>query len=50
MLFINNKIINCCFQKTFLNQKIDFKATNLGLKKTTPIQEAVYSIGSVKKI
>jgi len=47
MLFINNNNVNCCFQKTFLFQKLDFNAIILGLKKTAPLQEAVYSNGSV---
>lgn len=37
LLFINNNNISCCLQKTFLFQKIDFKATSLGLKKTAPL-------------
>ena len=36
MLFINNNIVNCCFQKTFLFQKLDSNATILGLKKNCP--------------
>ena len=50
MLFINNNNVNCCFQKTFLFQKLDSNATILGLKKTAPLQEAVYSNGSVLKV